>query len=51
MIKDIFSEGDLVGYVGNDVFKLTYLDQLVDYFEDNSVDRIFMKGDMFLSAD
>ena len=49
-IRTIYADGPLVAFVGRNIFRLMYLDRLVNYFEDQSMDKLIFSKDLFLSA-
>ncbi len=49
-VREIYADGPLVAFVGRNVFRLVYLDRLVNYFEDSSMDKLIFDKDLFISA-
>lgn len=49
-VHEIYSEGPLVAFIGRNMFKMMYLDRMVNFFEDGLVDRMIFKNNLFLSA-
>lgn len=49
-VREIYAWGNIVAFVGNSVFKLMYMDRLVDNFEDIMMDKFVFNSRFYLSA-
>ena len=49
-VREIYAWDNMVAFVGRNVFKLMYLDRLVDNFEDILMDKFVFNSRFYLSA-
>jgi hypothetical protein len=49
-VREIYAWGNIVAFVGNSVFKLMYMDRLVDNFEDIMMDKFVFNSRFYLSV-
>ena len=49
-IREIYEEDDILAYAGRNSFKLMYLDQPVEFYQENKMDKVVFKNGTFISA-
>ena len=49
-IREIYANGNIVAFIGRNVFKLTYMGRLVSYFEDRKMDKLLFTDKFYISA-
>jgi hypothetical protein len=49
-VREIYETEEFVAFVGRNVFTFIYLDRTANYFQDDTIDKLFLVGRMYISS-